>query len=178
MPTLTFKEHPTTGYPGRTKENACLAHATIAIAVDFSTAGERLTKRVVTEARSTYCHAAFGDVSDATVAGIVEQLNQINRETLRLNIAGNGLSRFKGSNQAAVDAGVLELLRRVVEHPALKARVGGIRSGGQTGVDEAGIKAARNLGIDSEVLAPKGWLFRPADGKDVADEVAFKARFA
>lgn len=37
--------------------------------------------------------------------------------------------------------------------------------------------AAKALGIPAEVHAPKGWLMRTEDGKDVFSEYAFKERF-
>ena len=52
-----------------------------------------------------------------------------------------------------------------------------IRSGGQTGVDEAGIIAAQRLGIPSSVHAPRGFVFRNKEGQDIRDERAFKERF-
>lgn len=174
---IEFQEFPLDKYPPRTKANAEGADATIAIAVDFSTAGERLTKRLVLEARKPYCHVAYHQMDDEAVGRIVNALNTLGMPHIRLNIAGNGLSRFKGQTQEQVDEAVLGLLARVVGHPGLRCKVVSIRSGGQTGVDEAGVKAARGLGIDALVLAPKGWLFRPADGRDVADEASFKARF-
>jgi hypothetical protein len=39
------------------------------------------------------------------------------------------------------------------------------------------VKAAVALGIPARVVAPKGWVFRGADGVDVVGEAAFKARF-
>ena len=56
-------------------------------------------------------------------------------------------------------------------------RIAAIRSGGQTGADEAGILAAKELCIPAHVHAPKGWLMRGEDGKDVFSEYAFKERF-
>ena len=52
-----------------------------------------------------------------------------------------------------------------------------IRTGGQTGVDEAGAKAGRDLLITTSVLAPKHWMFRTAAGIDLTDEIKFKERF-
>ncbi len=42
---------------------------------------------------------------------------------------------------------------------------------------ERRIKAAIEMNIPAMVIAPKGWLFRNAKGKDMADEALFKERF-
>ena len=59
----------------------------------------------------------------------------------------------------------------------IKGTIVEIRSGGQTGTDEAGIIAAFILDLPRIVLAPKGWLFRNKEGIDIRDEKLFKARF-
>jgi hypothetical protein len=38
-------------------------------------------------------------------------------------------------------------------------------SGGQTGVDQAGLRAARAAGIATGGFAPKGWLIESEDGR-------------
>ena len=57
---LTFKEY-TSGYAGRTKENA-KADITLAIAKDYYTPGERLTKRVVKELGNLYIALPLHDI--------------------------------------------------------------------------------------------------------------------
>lgn len=52
-----------------------------------------------------------------------------------------------------------------------------IRSGGQTGIDEAGIIAAQRLGIPNEVHSTANFMFKDKSGKDISDEQAFKDRF-
>ena len=52
-----------------------------------------------------------------------------------------------------------------------------VRSGGQTGADEAGLVAGERLGLETTSLCPKGWRFRTANGEDIRDEKAYKARF-
>lgn len=42
---LSLRAHRSASYPPRTFENADRAHMTAAFALDFSTAGERLTKK-------------------------------------------------------------------------------------------------------------------------------------
>jgi hypothetical protein len=69
------------------------------------------------------------------------------------------------------------MLNKVVNSPNLKTKIESIRTGGQTGFDEAGAKAAIKLGIPTMILAPKGWTFRDITGKDISNEKQFKARF-
>ena len=79
--------------------------------------------------------------------------------------------------QEQVDAFTYELLKGVIESPNLTKSITLVRSGGQTGFDEAGIKAGNKLGIPTLVLAPKGWKFRDITGADIQNETMFKARF-
>jgi hypothetical protein len=108
----------------------------------------------------------------------VEKLNSVNATTL--NIAGNGIytMRDAGWNQEEVDVMTYRVLKGIVESPNLINKIVSIRSGGQTGFDEAGAKAGIKLGIPTTILAPKGWKFRNESGTDISNEQAFKARFA
>lgn len=100
---------------------------------------------------------------------------------ITVNIAGNGIYTLHkiGSNitQIQIDEFVYEMLKLTVESPDLKVKIKLIRSGGQTGFDEAGIKAALKLKIPALVFAPKGWAFRPISNTNVLDEELFKKRF-
>ena len=174
---IEFEEDPSAGYRERTKRNAS-ADATIAIAVDFNSAGEKLTKRMVKEQKKKYIpiDASSLDVTPERVEKMVDLLNEVGAKTL--NIAGNGIYTMKGKyTQEEVDKFTYDLLKAVTEHPNLENKIESIRTGGQTGFDEAGAKAGQRLGISTKVLAPKGWKFRPEDGKDVSDRTAFMARF-
>lgn len=180
-PLLVFKECHLKGYAPRTRLNA-KADLTIAIARDYDTAGERLTRRVVHENGKAFCEVPYDHVAHGFGASeVVDRLNALGevlgRDAVSVNIAGNGLYTLRESRQEQVDAHVYRLLGAVVEHPALRVRIASVCSGGQTGLDEAGVKAAILLGIPARIIAPKGWLFRGANGRDLADEVAFKARF-
>ena len=97
---------------------------------------------------------------------------------ISLNIAGNGIYTMKGKyTQQQVDEFTYQLLKAVIESPKLKVKINSIRTGGQTGFDEAGAKAGIKLGIPTTILAPKGWTFRNKEGQDISDETLFKARF-
>jgi hypothetical protein len=177
MVSITFEEDTTFGYASRTRKNAS-ADATIAIATDFKTGGERLTKQLVLEQRKLYIPIDGHDLSvtKERVDKIVRLLNSVNATTL--NIAGNGTYTLKNHYfQSDCDAFVYTLLQEVITHPELKNRIRLIRTGGQTGFDEAGAKAGARLNIPTLVLAPRGWVFRYITGTDVADEQLFKSRF-
>jgi predicted NAD-dependent protein-ADP-ribosyltransferase YbiA (DUF1768 family) len=106
--------------------------------------------------------------------------NKLNNKSfgISLNIAGNGIYTLKGKyTQEEVDEFTYKLLKAVVESPELENKILSIRTGGQTGFDEAGAKAGMRLGIPTMILAPKGWKFRNAKGQDISDEKAFKDRF-
>ena len=175
---IVFEEDSSMGYAKRTERNAS-ADATIAIAIDFDSAGERSTKKTTNLQKKEYIpiDANNMDVTPDRVEKIVDLLNKTNAKTL--NIAGNGIYIMKVKyTQQEIDEFTYDLLKAVIEHPNLKNKIKSIRTGGQTGFDEAGAKAGQRLGISTKVLAPKGWKFRPENGKDISDEDAFMARFA
>jgi len=174
---INFQEEPTSGYRNRTIKNAS-ADATIAFAVDFNSAGERLTKSSVLGQNKKYIpvDAASLNISEERVNNIINALNDVNAKTL--NIAGNGIYTMKNKyTQEQLDEFTFQLLSAVLSSPKLKNKIESIRSGGQTGFDEAGAKAGIRLGIPTTVLAPKGWLFRNINGKNIGNEQLFKERF-
>ena len=183
---VAFVESPSSYYKDRTRENANKADITIALAVDFTTAGERLTRSVAGDAYLSAAIDAAQLRENPAQAGRITSgelaLQILAREGLRkdggivINIAGNGqytLSQ-RGVSQAAADEYVTALVAGLMKNGVT---IRGIRSGGQTGMDEAGIKAAVANSIPAEVLAPRGWKYRGEDGRDVCDEASFKARF-
>lgn len=172
-----FEEEQSTGYRERTIKNAS-ADATIALAIDFKSRGEILTKNSVLNQNKKYIpiDANSLEVTEIRVNKIVEKLNSVNAKSL--NIAGNGIYTMKGKyTQQQIDDFTYKLLKSVLESPNLKTKIESIRTGGQTGFDEAGAKAGMRLGIPTKVLAPKGWKFRNENGIDISDEGKFKERF-
>lgn len=149
---LTVNDHKSSGYRERTKFNADSADVTVAIAKDFTTAGERLTRTV---AGNRYTHFGFGDArkDGRALAQLMQQ-----RGATSLNVAGNGIYTLAkhGMTQAEVNQHVYELLSEAhAINPITK-----IVSGGQTGVDIAGAVAAKALGIDAVITLPQGFLQR------------------
>lgn len=173
---IDFQEEQSHGYKVRTIKNAS-ADATLAFAVDFSTAGEVLTEKSVIEQGKKYLPVHVFTITQSLIADlVVDALNECQAKTL--NIAGNGLYTMKGRYaQQEIDRLTFDFLNSVINSPRLTTKIELIRSGGQSGFDEAGIKAAVKLNIPALILAPKGWLFRDIDGVDIRDEAAFKNRF-
>lgn len=159
MSDLRICEHPSPKYAPRTEHNAKSAGLTVAFALDFSTMGERLTRRVAGEK-----YLAI-DLNMESIQAARELYKAMRRHgATSLNVAGNGLYTLqaKGWSQARVDRYVFAVLGKVAEHLPLKLVV----SGGQTGVDIAGITAAHALGITAVATLPKGFVQRDAAGKD------------
>lgn len=187
--TIRFEEDTASGYKERTMKNAS-ADATIAIAVDFDSAGEKLTKKSVLEQNRKYIPIDANNlvVTQERVDKIVESLNSLqdksadslsDKKSIVLNIAGNGIYTMKGKyTQQQVDDFTYELLKSVIDSSNLKVKIKSIRTGGQTGFDEAGTKASIKLGLPTLTLAPKGWKFRNANGTDISNEKQFKDRFS
>lgn len=183
---IDFKQHENSDYPSRTRANAG-ADATLAFAVDFKTAGERVTKTAVENKKKLYVpikvpaksKSSKGFTPDAkTISSIITELNKAKAKSL--NIAGNTLDTMLGAkySQEDIDQYVYKLLKAVVESPDLKNRIESVVTGGQSGVDEAGAKAASRLGLKTTVLAPKGWRYRDEKGEEIRNEKKFKERFS
>ena len=172
---INFIEDQTGGYPARTKINAS-ADATIHLAIDFETPGEKLTKKSVNEQGKVYIalNATSLKVTPERVNKLIDIFNSKNVKTL--NIAGNGIYDMKSYTQQQVDDFTYRLLKEALKSPRLNNKIESIRSGGQTGFDEAGAKAGIKLGIPTIVLAPKNWEFRTNKG-NIKNEEEFKARF-
>jgi hypothetical protein len=181
---IQFIEDKSKGYRERTIKNAS-ADVTIAFAVDFTSAGERLTKSSVIKQNKTYIpvDANTLDITDELVQSIIDKFNQSGhvdilsgKRCITLNIAGNGIYTIRGKwTQNQIDEYTYEVLKRVVDK--FQGDIVSIRTGGQTGFDEAGAKAGIKLGIKTIVLAPLGWKFRDITGRDIMDENLFKLRF-
>jgi len=182
---IKFRENPDPSYVGRTKENAS-ANATIAIAANFNSAGEKLTKRLVEEQGNVYIPVDITNgliINDELVRFIVKKLNSATKgnildNTITLNIAGNGIYTLKGKyTQKELDDYTSKLLTEVLTHEDIKIEISLLRTGGQTGLDESGGKAGLKLGINTLIVCPKGWKYRDLSGTDIEDEEKFKNRF-
>jgi hypothetical protein len=161
-------------YLNRTAKNAS---ADTTLDFGLNQEGESWTKNAVIKNNKKYIGINTNNltVTDEVVNKIVEQLNNVNAKSL--NIAGMGIYNMKSVTQEQVDDYVYKLLNAVINSPRLKTKIESIRTGGQTGFDEAGAKAGQKLGIKTLILAPKGFTFRNKYGKDISDEEQFKDRF-
>ena len=172
-PSTVFSVSSSTSYPVRTRENAEWSDITIALAEDFSTAGERLTQRV---AGTKYVSHSLSSSNNpqAIADSIYDQIASKGKvKDLKLNIAGNGIYTLNQSQEYYNN-----LLTEVLSILQSKGvTISAIRSGGQTGIDEAGIIAAQRLGIPSIVHTTSDFKFRGKDNRDISDETAFKSRF-
>lgn len=160
-----IRQHASAGFAERTKENANAAGATVAIATNFETAGERLTKRV---ASGKYLALGF----DVPVAKAGLRLAKFMRSmgTTTLNVAGNGIYTLvkSGMTQQSVNQHVHDII--AAAH-ALQP-ITNIVSGGQTGVDIAGAVAAKALGIPATITLPQGFRQRNEANQDVSNTAA------
>lgn len=152
-------EHKSPKYSDRTADNANIADLTVAFAVDFSTLGEKLTKKV---SGARYVAIDLCQPPIESARRLYKAMAALQAHTL--NIAGNGIYTLRehGIMQSRVTAYVFEVLRKVHEHLPIKQ----IYSGGQTGVDLAGVVAGVALNIPVQALLPAGYLQRDDYGRD------------
>lgn len=163
-PALHLVEHSSPNYSPRTYHNANSADLTVALACDFGTAGEKLTHKA---AGSNYLGVPIQYTPQDTAKMILFHLHERSLANPTINIAGNGiytLAKKLGWSQHAVNLHVTHALALVNREIPIKLVV----SGGQTGVDIAGIVAAQLLQIDARATFPKGFVQRFEDGQDVS----------
>jgi hypothetical protein len=153
-------EHSSKSYSPRTWANASNSDVTIALAVDYSTAGEKLTHKA---AGDKYLKLNFNAHSNIELARMLwKRLYGIDSPII--NVAGNGIYTLikHGLTQKYMNDCLFEILEKVhLYYPISK-----IISGGQTGVDIAGARAGHKLGIPVCVTLPKGLIQRHEDGVD------------
>ena len=186
---IIFEANPSPGYSERTRVNVMCATITVAIATDFDSAGEILTRNFCSDRGKRYVAIQFSSAtpSRADVLNVSNAIATHSRfpGSASINIAGNGIhtlkssSKYKGEHiQKLCDGFTLQLLRRVTEEiKGTDYSISMIRSGGQTGFDEAGLKAGKTLGLMTLCHAPADWRFRNYEGRDISDEYEFKKRF-
>lgn len=157
---LRLQAHTEYSYVPRTGENARGADVTVAFAVDFNSAGEKLTKR---EAGARYIAINYG-IDPAAAAELLCQF-MVQRKGSSLNVAGNGIYTMseRGITQAKANQWVFDVLSLVMR----KVKLTFLRSGGQTGIDQAGLVAAVALGISALGLYPKSFRRRDVKGVEI-----------
>lgn len=148
-------------YSTRTYANAKSADWTIALAADLSTAGERCTAKAAGSRLNGYEITLQTDPVD--LARMVYGFLKANNVKV-LNIAGNGIYTLKehGIEQDWANLFLYRFLKPLHEH----LKFDKVISGGQTGVDTAGVVAAEVLGIPAMVHMPYGYIQRHEDKVD------------
>jgi hypothetical protein len=157
---LIIKEHSSTSYGPRTYVNAASADVTIAIATDYSTAGEKCTHKAAGSKYLRLQHSAHTNIELARIL----YCHMKNNNCRSINVAGNGIYTLakSGLTQESINLDVFEILATVHKHWEITKIV----CGGQTGVDMAGAVAGYALGIETVVTYPKGFKMRMADKID------------
>jgi hypothetical protein len=175
----TIEEDSSSNYAARTEKNAMNADITLAFAIDFSTAGEKVTKKFVKKHSKLYIpigiilptHTEFTKILHDKVIRVANYINtNFSGSNLNFNIAGNGAYTLIKENidQEYADRFIYLFmlnLREELKHH--NKSIVHVRSGGQSGIDEAAIKAASKLNIDYLALLPKGFRLRNVFGEDL-----------
>lgn len=163
MNKLILKEHTSASYAPRTYHNASQG-VTLAIAVDFTTAGERLTHKA---SKGKIVQQEFNVIFWDEVIPARKLYSMLKKyDCHTVNVAGNGIYTLqkKQVTQKEANQYVYDILKLVSTHwPITK-----VVSGGQTGMDVAGLVAGVALGIEVIGTWPKGYLMRFEDGRDVS----------
>jgi len=181
-----LSEDKSSSYKDRTEVNVIKSDVTFAIAIKFDSAGEKLTKELAVGNNKLYIPVHPSGNTKDKADKIVPLINSTflnKKHSIVFNIAGNGIYTLKGHmTQEECDSFTYDLLYDIINHPELKIKIKAIRSGGQTGFDEAGIKAGLKLGIDTTAYYPKGYLIRDLGGdktqtrKEVYKRLNYKQR--
>lgn len=161
-PNLTLVAHKSESYVPRTWHNASSGDVTLALAVDLTTAGERLTHKA-----SGDKYIGFQLNDDSKTLDLARQLYKKMKSTnaKTLNVAGNGIYTLAehGCSQDFINLFVYEVISKVHEYHKIEK----IFTGGQTGVDMAGAITGIKLGIPVEITFPAGFKQRFEDRKDI-----------
>lgn len=156
---LTIVEHRSSSYGPRTFHNAKAADLTVAIAVDYSTHGEKLTMKA---AGARFIACPFKTDVIINSRELYKALYRWRASVL--NVAGNGIYTFGKYNidQERVNQYIFDVIAKVHQHYPLA----GIVSGGQTGADIAGAAVGYKLDIPTTVTFPHGFKQRDVTGRD------------
>jgi hypothetical protein len=159
---VIVQESTSPKYPARTFFNAKSGDVTLALAVDLTTAGEKLTH---TAAGEKYVGFQINPNSDPidVARGLYKFMKKRNAKTL--NIAGNGIYTLvkHGFTQEDINNFLCDVIEKVHQFWPIEK----IFSGGQTGVDLAGAVVAQYLNIPALITLPKGYIQRFEDNKDI-----------
>lgn len=173
-------------YGHRTWANAAWSDITLALATDFSSPGEITTRRAAGDKYLRYpltrnlkkrlTYPLDGEREAQKIARMIRSHSYYKENGIRLNIAGNGLVTLLRSG---VDTQTVAAFIGVIFTACKKegVKILEVRSGGQSGVDEAGIIAAQRNKMKCSILAPKGFRWRDKKGDEKEGRTAFVNRF-
>lgn len=173
-------------YAHRTWANAAWSDITLALATDFSSPGEITTRRAAGDkylryqlTRNLNKLLTFDRDGEREVKKIVQMIQNhscYKEEGIRLNIAGNGLvTLLKSGVDTQSVAAFIGMIFSACKQEGVEILE--VRSGGQSGVDEAGIIAAQRNKVKCSILAPKGFRWRDKKGDEKEGRIAFEKRF-
>jgi hypothetical protein len=157
---LYIVEHTLREYKPRTLHNADTGHVTVAFAVDFSTLGEKLTRKAAGEER----YIGIPLDTDPIVAARALWMKVRSAKGRVINVAGNSIATLvrHGWTQERANAYVYTVLSKVHHYLPFEKIV----SGGQTGGDIAGGVAGVMLDLETVLTLPKGLRQRHETGPD------------
>lgn len=173
-------------YGHRTWANAAWSDITLALATDFSSPGEITTRRAAGDKYLRYqltrnlkrltTFNQEGQRAARKIARMIREHTCYKEDGIRLNIAGNGLvTLLKSGVDTRTVAAFIGLIFSACKEEGVKILE--VRSGGQSGVDEAGIIAAQRAKMQCSILAPKGFRWRDKKGDEKEGKTAFVNRF-
>lgn len=156
---LILNTMPSGSYMVRTRHNATTSDFTVACALDFTTAGERHTKKMAGE---KYLSLELNRPAIECARELYRHL--VKHKAKVLNLAGNGMHVLHKKNvtQRQVNVWVHDLLVLIHAHYSLQS----LKSGGQTGVDIAAAVVGPYLNIPTEINFPLGYMQRNKSGLD------------
>ena len=173
-------------YGHRTWANAAWSDLTLALATDFSSPGEVTTRRAAGDKYLRYQLTSNlkrlitfnqdGEREARKIARMIRNHTYYKEDGIRLNIAGNGLvTLLKSGVDTRTVAAFISNIFTACKDEGVKILE--VRSGGQSGVDEAGIIAAQRNKMKCSILAPKGFRWRDKKGDEKEGRTAFVNRF-
>ncbi len=173
-------------YATRTKENANAFDVdfTLAFAVDFSTSGEKCTQRYAGDSLIQIDlpvkEGGGLDLSQRSINKMAKTIinalpdNFVQGEPFGVNIAGNGISTLSKDQFRIEQEELNSCLYAVGMQLKRKGiNISSVRSGGQTGVDEAGAVMGKCMGIPTTVHTTSNWRIRDKYGRDIANDIVF-----
>ena len=173
-------------YGHRTWANAAWSDITLALATDFLSPGEITTRRAAGDKYLRYQLTSNlkrlitinqdGEREARKIARMIRNHTCYKEDGIRLNIAGNGLvTLLKSGVDTQTVAAFISNIFIACKDKGVKILE--VRSGGQSGVDEAGIIAAQRNKMSCSILAPKGFRWRDKKGDEKEGKTAFVNRF-